>query len=270
MGIFVVQSNRPQYPLSHIGAIMDNTSNNELISQLEKNLKCSELNNCFAPLKSELPDDCHVEHILSHLGDYIALTERSKTKQINIKGNAFVKDDLELIHHEILKIISNTIRSSYVEDQNGNIVEEGNPDSPIISIDAHSNFIEVLFNHQQAGLQDKLKPVNLFTTHYDTLIKDALALNRIPYWDGFSGGSVAYRTVTQGDELPLSGHRVNVIKMHGSIDWFLCDKGYVWRVRSNDKYPEATKRVLIYPQSTKYLTTQQDPFSIQFDFLEAH
>ncbi|MGI2115407.1 SIR2 family protein [Shewanella frigidimarina] len=281
---------------------MDDKSNNQLISQLEENLKCSELNwllgagisfdaklplmhpltnrvrnilkinnleafnNCLTPLKAELPDDCHVEHILSHLGDYIALAERSKTKQININGKAFAKDDLELIHHEILQIISDTIRSGYVEDSDENVVEEGKPDSPIVSIDAHSKFIEVLFNRQLAGIQDRRKPVNLFTTNYDTLIEDALALNRIPYWDGFSGGSVAYRTVTYGDPLPSNGHRANVIKMHGSIDWFLCDKGYVWRVRSNDKYPKATKRVLIYPQSTKYIATQQDPFSTQFDF----
>lgn len=284
---------------------MGDTSNNELISQLEKNLNCTELswllgagisydaklplmhpltnrvcnlleiNNpeaftkCLVPLKSELPDDCHVEHILSHLGDYIALAERSKTKQININGNAFAKDDLELIHNEILQIISDTIRLGYVEDKDGNVLEEGRSDNPIVSIDTHINFIETLFNHQQAGIQDRRKSINLFTTNYDTLIEDALALNRIPYWDGFSGGSVAYRTVTYGDMLPTNGYRANVIKMHGSIDWFLCEKGYVWRVRSNDKYPKAEKRVLIYPQSTKYIATQQDPFSTQFDFFRS-
>ena len=62
---------------------------------------------------------------------------------------------------------------------------------------------------------------------------------------------------------------VETIYPFASIDWFLCDKGYVWRVRSNDKYPEATKRVLIYPQSTKYIATQQDPFSTQFDFFRS-
>ncbi|PVZ72280.1 SIR2 family protein [Pelagibaculum spongiae] len=280
---------------------MDDMSNNELISQLEKNLQCSELswllgagisydaklplmypltnrvsnllkendleafNNCLVPLKSELPDDCHVEHILSHLGDYIALSERSKSKQIKISDNIFTKNELEIIHNKILKIISDTIRSGYVEGKDGNVLEEGSPDNPIVSIDAHNKFIEILFNHQQAGIQDRRKPINLFTTNYDTLIEDALALNRIPCWDGFSGGSVAYRTVAYGDNLPTSGCRANVIKMHGSIDWFLCEKGYVWRVRANDKYPKANKRVLIYPQSTKYIATQQDPFSTQFD-----
>ncbi|WP_448127802.1 SIR2 family protein [Salinicola sp. NYA28a] len=40
---------------------------------------------------------------------------------------------------------------------------------------------------------------------------------------------------------------------------------YVWRVRSNDRHPKTDRRVLIYPQATKYIATQQDPFSSQFD-----
>jgi SIR2-like domain len=44
------------------------------------------------------------------------------------------------------------------------------------------------------------------------------------------------------------------------------------RVRDGDLYPERTSqdperssRVLIYPQATKYLATQRDPFASQFD-----
>ncbi|WP_258179727.1 SIR2 family protein [Photobacterium iliopiscarium] len=87
----------------------------------------------------------------------------------------------------------------------------------------------------------------------------------MPYWDGFSGGAVAHRIQRYGEPIPSNGQRANLIKMHGSIDWFLCDDGHVWRVRSNDRYPEVNRRVLIYPQATKYIATQQDPFSSQFD-----
>ena len=65
--------------------------------------------------------------------------------------------------------------------------------------------------------------------------------------------------------MPATGYRANLIKMHGSIDWYLCEKGYVWRVRESDQYPETKRRVLIYPQATKYIATQQDPFATQFD-----
>lgn len=39
----------------------------------------------------------------------------------------------------------------------------------------------------------------------------------------------------------------------------------MWRIRDGDIYPERSTRVLIYPQSTKYLATQRDPFAAQFD-----
>ena len=283
---------------------MDDKSNADLISQLEKNLECTELSWLFGagishdaklplmnpltrrvfhklklnhpdifydfllPLKSELPNECHIEHILSHIGDYIALSERSRAKSIQIGDKVFTKEELENTHREILEIISETISFGYIEDDEGNHVE-GELGSSIVSIDAHDDFIKVMFKDHQAGIEGRRKPINFFTTNYDTLIEDALALNRIPYWDGFSGGAVAYRTVSYGDSLPENGYRANLIKMHGSIDWFLCEKGYIWRVRANDNYPSANKRVLIYPQSTKYIATQQDPFSTQFDLFRS-
>jgi hypothetical protein len=56
-----------------------------------------------------------------------------------------------------------------------------------------------------------------------------------------------------------------VVKLHGSIDWVLGTEGDVWRVRDTDTYPKHHGRVLIHPQSTKYVSTQKDPFAGQFD-----
>jgi hypothetical protein len=38
-------------------------------------------------------------------------------------------------------------------------------------------------------------------------------------------------------------------------------------VRDGDPYPSKTARVLIYPQATKYVATQRDPFASQFELL---
>lgn len=84
-------------------------------------------------------------------------------------------------------------------------------------------------------------------------------------WDGFSGGAVAFKNYRYGDEEPDKGYRAHLIKLHGSIDWHLGEDDRVWRVRDGDIYPKKTSRVLIYPQSTKYLATQRDPFAAQFD-----
>ncbi len=280
---------------------MDDLMGDELFLQVEEHLKCSEqswllgagisfdaklplmypltnkvqkdmevshkklYDDIITPLFEELPEQCHIEHVLSHLGDYAALAERNKEKKTVIRGNEVELATLEEAHNTILESISNVIRCGYVEDKAGNTVEEGSLSKPIVDIKAHLEFVDTLFNHASAGVYERRKAVNIFTTNYDTLLEDALALNKISYWDGFDGGAVAHRKQKYGDPVPSNGQRANLIKMHGSIDWFLCDKGYVWRVRENDLYPKVDRRVLIYPQATKYVATQQDPFSTQFD-----
>ncbi|WP_434363072.1 SIR2 family protein (plasmid) [Parasalinivibrio latis] len=280
---------------------MENLEAEEMFSQIEEHLKCSEqswlmgagisfdanlplmypLTNkvkkdletdheqlyreIVVPLISELPKECHIEHVLSHLGDYAALAERSKEKKIALDGKDIALSRLEEVHNIILNSISNVIRCGYIEGKDGGDDVVGEPSKPIVKIDAHLDFINILFNHASAGVYERRKTVNIFTTNYDTLLEDALALNKVPYWDGFSGGAVAHRTQRYGEPIPYIGQRANLIKMHGSIDWFLCEKGHVWRVRSNDSYPEVKRGVLIYPQATKYIATQQDPFSSQFD-----
>lgn len=280
---------------------MDGLSDGELFLQVEEHLKCSEQNwllgagisfdaklplmysltkkvkkdiqanhkksydDIVTPLFEELPEKCHIEHVLSHLGDYSALAERNKEKKAVIRGTEVELSTLEEAHNTILECISNVIRYGYVEGNDEAADEVGTLSEPIVNIESHLEFIDTLFNHASAGVHERRKIVNIFTTNYDTLLEDALALNKVPYWDGFSGGAVAYRTQRYGEPAPTNGQRANLIKMHGSIDWFLCDKGYVWRVRDNDRYPKVNRRVLIYPQATKYIATQQDPFSSQFD-----
>jgi hypothetical protein len=217
------------------------------------------------PLKNELPNSCHIEHILSHLGDYAALAERNQNKQASINGIVIELEELSKAHLAVLTAISNTIRAGYYV--NGDEIEEGTIQNPIVCVKTHVSFIDTLFNHSLAGISERRKPVNIFTTNYDTLLEDALSLNRVSYWDGFTGGAVAFRSLSYGDEIPSSGFRANIVKLHGSIDWYLCEKGNVWRVRENDTYPSKEDRVLIYPQATKYIATQQDPFSTQFDLL---
>ena len=137
--------------------------------------------------------------------------------------------------------------------------------TPIVTVDDHKEFVSALFNRTQAGIGERRRAVRFFTTNYDTLIEDALALEGLSYWDGFSGGAVAFRSHHYGDDEPQRRYRANVVKLHGSIDWHLGDDDRVWRVRDGDCYPNKTARVLIYPQSTKYVATQRDPFAAQFD-----
>lgn len=216
-------------------------------------------------IKNELPEGIHIEHILSHLGDYRGIAERSKSNEAVFGGVTLDLSALDELHQRILGWIATTIRWGYTPTIGDTPEQIGSREEPIVTIAEHLSFVSALFNRSQAGLTDRRRAVRLFTTNYDTLIEDALALRKLSYWDGFSGGAVAFRNHRYGDDEPKLGLRAHVIKLHGSIDWHLGDDDHVWRVRDGDSYPNRTARVLIYPQSTKYLATQRDPFAAQFD-----
>lgn len=217
-------------------------------------------------IKSQLSDDCHIEHILSQLGDHRAIADRSKDKKVVFDGVTLSVDDLDKLHQRILIWIAEIIRWGYKPGRADDTPEEiGTLEKRLVVIENHLEFVSALFNRSQAGIAERRRAVRLFTTNYDTLLEDALALGGFSYWDGFSGGAVAYRSHRYGDEEPNLRVRAHVIKLHGSIDWHLGEDDRVWRVRDGDLYPKKVSRVLIYPQSSKYLATQRDPFAAQFD-----
>ncbi|MEZ5277056.1 MAG: SIR2 family protein [Opitutaceae bacterium] len=217
-------------------------------------------------VKGQLSDDSHIEHILSQLGDHRAIADRSKDRNVAFDAVSLSVDDLDALHQRVLTWIAETIRWGYKPAIPGGDPQKiGTHENRIVLIESHSEFVSALFNRSQAGIAERRRAVRLFTTNYDTLLEDALALGGFSYWDGFSGGAVAYRSHRYGDEEPNLRDRAHVIKLHGSIDWHLGEDDRVWRVRDGDLYPKKVSRVLIYPQSTKYLATQRDPFAAQFD-----
>lgn len=224
----------------------------------------------LAAFKKELPTDCHIEHLLSHLGDYCALAERSKGKIAKIGDNEITLADLEAAHNAILQHVSDTVRWGYkktVDAQGQTKWVAGTRQTPLVKVDDHVKFAHAVFRRSQAGLQQRRGPVRIFTTNYDTLIEDGLSLSGVTCWDGFSGGALAFRSHRFGDSEPASGFRAHLVKLHGSIDWHLSPQGEVFRIRDGDLYPDRTGRVLIYPQATKYVATQRDPFAAQFELL---
>ena len=218
-------------------------------------------------IKKELDEEAHIEHILSHLGDYSALAERSRDRKCKVGAISCDCDSMAIAHHEIVSAIADTIRWGYRAKTDTNSESVGEAGKSIVCVEAHRAFVSAVFKTAQAGLQDRRSPVRFFTTNYDTLLEDSLSIECIPYWDGFSGGAVAYRNYHFGQSDPKSDCRAHVVKLHGSIDWHLVDEGHVLRVRDGDTYPADSQRVLIYPQSTKYAATQKDPFAAQFDLL---
>lgn len=180
-------------------------------------------------VKEELSPEAHIEHYLSHLGDYIALAERKADNQLAFGTEQVSLEEMRQAHTEVLRLIADTVRYGYKKGVNPGEDEIGNLESPIVDVSKHLDFINALFLSSQ-GVANRRRAVRLFTTNYDTLLEDALALNCIPYWDGFSGGAVAFKKFKYGDSEPAEGYQAHLVKLHGSIDWYSGPEGKIWRV----------------------------------------
>jgi hypothetical protein len=233
-------------------------------SQLSEPKTLNAVNTIF----DQLSDNSHIEDFLSYIGDLIAIQSRKSDQTLEFAGENYTLQELKEIHTSITQIIARVIRWGYRDSTEHEDVQHdilGTYDHPFVEVDNHRSFIKALLT-LRANLESKRLPMSFFTTNYDTLLEDALALERVKYWDGFSGGAIAFKELRFGDNHPESVYQANLLKLHGSIDWFEAENGEIFRVRDHDNYPsrEDNHRVLIYPQSTKYVATQRDPYAAQF------
>jgi hypothetical protein len=224
----------------------------------------------FQAIRESLTEHSHVEHVLSQIGDLIALASRTKAGTARVGAVERGLAALNALHAEIQKCIRDTIRWGYEPAHSGAQQRIGSKEHPIVTIDAHLNFVRALFSVRRANLERR-PPVALFTTNYDTLLEDALALGRVPISDGFVGGAMAFwEPGGRAGALaqPFAGDsecQARVYKLHGSVDWYMSEEDLVVRRREGAGYPpDDPARLLIYPQATKYRATQKDPFASIF------
>ncbi|WP_139317519.1 SIR2 family protein [Rhizobium oryziradicis] len=240
------------------------------IFHLLSNAADEEILNLVTAVRNDLPEKLHIEHVLSHFGDLVALAERAKDASAFVGGDRVHKTKLQAAHHTILRHIRDILRWGYVPASKTSPEQEGVPGKPIVNIEHHRKFIRSLYKVNRAGLDERREAIQFITTNYDTLIEDALALELIPYLDGFSGGAIAsWNEQTLHISTSVSPIKAVVTKLHGSIDWYRSghEKGRVFRVRHDDAYPDRSDNngnVVIYPQSTKYMASREDPFGFLF------
>lgn len=233
---------------------------NPLTDQIER-LLVDDLSKMYEDIREALSEDANVEDILSHLGDLIALAQRSRDKTSTLGETEYSEDQLKELHSEIQSNIRDILRFGYKPAFDDQDEISGDSDNPIVDVKNHLNFVRALFNERRAGF-NRRPPVKFFTTNYDTLLEDALALNKLNYIDGFSGGAMAYwNPAIYEQTFPLQLD-AELYKLHGSIDWFVNEEEIVVRRREGVKYPdEERSRLLIYPQATKYMLSRKDPFA---------
>lgn len=188
----------------------------------------------------------NIEDYLSELVDLLAIvdrrTERSATKkEVELGGKACSAELLRKAIEQIKQAIAKEIDIS-------------------VSIKTHWEFVRAVHRPIRPGKTGGNQRVDYLVLNYDTLIEDALALEKILFADGFEGGVTGWWNVAT---FLQDGLAARVLKLHGSINWSQFQNEtmprrvpkFISLTGANDRF------IVIWPASTKYRETQQDPYA---------
>ena len=195
---------------------------------------------------------CNIEDYMSELVDLVCIADRrerraAKNPKVPLGSHSYSADDLLQALAEIKDAIAEAISQTDVK------------------IDVHRQFVRTIHGTLQSGKSGTSQQVDYFTLNYDTLLEDALALERTPLADGFNGGVTGWWDAGAYATFPA---HARIFKVHGSIDWCLCDNDVLpRRIRHGLGVDGQRERVLIWPASTKYRETQRDPYAQIIGFM---
>jgi hypothetical protein len=189
----------------------------------------------------------NIEDYLSELVDFLAIADRrnarnATTQEIELGGKTYSATTLRQATEQIKRAIAKVI------------------DKDKVSIETHLNFVKAVHRPVRPGKSVGNQCVDYLVLNYDTLIEDALALERVTFADGLEGGAVGW---WNADTFSREGLSARVLKLHGSINWCqFVDETMPRRVpRAVDCAAANNHRIVIWPASTKYRETQQDPYA---------
>ena len=190
--------------------------------------------------------DANIEDYLSEIVDMLAITERRAERGVGentvVVGTAsYTAEQLRNASNQIKQAIASAIDKK-------------------VNIDTHQRFVSSVHRPLRVGRQGLSQPVDYLVLNYDTIVEDSLAMARIPYADGLSGGATAWWDTSAFD---IDGALARVIKLHGSINWYQFPGdtlprriGTSIKLDNQEDIP-----LLIWPSSTKYQEAQLDPFA---------
>lgn len=107
---------------------------------------------------------------------------------------------------------------------------------------------------------DRLTPLEIFTTNYDTLVERGLEDERVATFDGFVGSRQPFFNAQslRHDELAPGRQWVRLWKIHGSINWSWVDlKDGTRRIARGSEDGDGE---LILPSSHKYDESRKQPY----------
>ena len=237
-----------------IGAGCSKYAGLPLTTELTNEVLASTELNCTSKIVLSTLRDCafagannaHIEDYLSEMVDLLAIADRRVERSTN--------QDAVMVGEVPYTALQLREATNQIKGAIATIIEKRVP------ISVHRDFVNSLHEPVRVGRPPASRPVDYLVLNYDTMIEDALALEKIPYVDGIAGGATGW---WDPDTFDRDGTCARVIKLHGSINWYeLQDDPLPRRVGPNLKIQdEAEGRVLIWPASTKYREAQFDPFA---------
>lgn len=113
---------------------------------------------------------------------------------------------------------------------------------------------------------DRRFPVEIFTTNYDTLLERALEDERVPIFDGFTGGRMPFflSATPAVDDEPGRGW-TRLWKIHGSVTWAWHEPA--GQRRRIVRVAEHAGGELILPSFHKYDESRRQPYASMLDRL---
>lgn len=123
--------------------------------------------------------------------------------------------------------------------------------------------------------------LNIVTTNYDRLFEEAASSLGFWVFDGFSFSNppifdadifdwklVKEIPNSKTQELKYRSNMINLLKIHGSVDWERDEKGQLIKILTY-KQNDVINPVMIFPSSEKYMQSYQEPyFSLMTKFQE--
>lgn len=105
--------------------------------------------------------------------------------------------------------------------------------------------------------KSSLTKLNVITTNYDRLVEYACDQERIHHYTGFTHGF--FRQLAAPNEIDIA-RRVNIWKVHGSLDWFKSPLEDIVALSNIQDIPVNYKPEIVTPGTQKYQTTHLEPY----------
>jgi len=208
------------------------------------------------------PRTLHIESHLSELIDIASILARRHSLSADTPfalSTPLHKEPTDITYNQSITLI-NKIKSTI-----STILSE-----PAGTLKHHTKFVKCVHQPIRDGKHENRGPVDYYTLNYDPLLEHALSLSSVHYCDGMIGGRTGYWAPETLTDTYVNTPQARLFKLHGSIDW-KNDTGKRVPIRLSDPIDHSecgidiSDEVLIYPASTKYKETQQDPFAFLFD-----